>query len=75
VVRELALTAGADDAAVVSLDHPDLAEERPYILRAMPEARSLIALVMRMHPDNIRSPRRSIVNLEFHRAGQATIIW
>lgn len=71
VVRALALDAGADDAAVVSLDHPDLAEERPYILRALPEARSLVALVLRTHPDNIRSPRRSVANVEFHRAGHA----
>lgn len=68
-IRSIALEAGADDAAVVSLDHPDLAEEKPYILRALPEACSLVALVVRMHPDNIRSPRRSVANLEFHRAG------
>ena len=71
-VRELALRLGADDAAVVSLDHPELVEERPHILRALPAARSLIALVLRMHPDNIRSPRRSVANLEFHRAGHET---
>lgn len=69
-VRALALDAGADDAAAVSVDHPDLAEERPYILRALPEARSLIALVLRTHPDNIRSPGRSVANLEFHRVGE-----
>jgi epoxyqueuosine reductase len=28
-LRELCLAAGADDAAAVSLDHPDLADERP----------------------------------------------
>lgn len=69
VVRELAIKAGADDAAVVSLDHPDLAEERPYVLRALPDARSLVAIVMRTHHDNIRSPQRSVSNLEFHRVG------
>ena len=68
-VRAIALAAGADDAGVVSLDHPDLAGEVPYILRALPEARSLVAIVLRMHPDNIRSPRRSVANLEFHRVG------
>ena len=68
-VRELALGAGADDAAVVSVDHPDLAEEKPYILRALPEARSLVALVLHTHADNIRSPLRSVANLEFHRVG------
>ena len=68
-LRQLALDAGADDAAAISLDHPELAEELPYIRAAMPEARSLIALVLRMHPANTRSPRRSVANLEFHRVG------
>ncbi len=68
-LRQLALEVGADDAAAISLDHPDLAEERPYVLAAMPGARSLIALVLRMHPANTRSPRRSVANLEFHRVG------
>jgi epoxyqueuosine reductase QueG/putative sterol carrier protein len=68
-VRRIALEAGADDAGAVSLDHPDLAEERPHVLRAMPTARSLVAIVLRTHLDDIRSPRRSIANLEFHRTG------
>jgi epoxyqueuosine reductase QueG/putative sterol carrier protein len=68
-VRALALEAGADDAGVVSLGHPDLAEERPHVLRALPGARSLVALVMRTHPPSIQSPRRSISNHEFHLVG------
>jgi hypothetical protein len=43
-VRAFALAAGADDAGWVSLDHPDLAEERPHVLAAMPGARSLVVL-------------------------------
>lgn len=68
-VRELALACGADDAGLVSLDHPDLAEEREHARQALPRAQSLIAVVMRMHPPNIRSPQRSVANLEFHRTG------
>lgn len=68
-LRALALEAGADDAGAVSLDHPDLAEERPFVERALPGARSLVALVLRMHPDDIRSPSRSVANQEFHRTG------
>lgn len=70
-VRALALAAGADDAAVVPLDHPDLVEERAHVERALPGTRSLVALVVRMHPDDIRSPARSVANTEFHRAGHA----
>ena len=68
-LRAIALAAGADDVSAVSLDHPDLAEEKPYALAAMPSARSFVALVLKTHPDNIRSPKRSIANLEFHRSG------
>lgn len=67
---EMAIEAGADDAGVVSLDHPDLAGERAYIERALPGAKTLISIVMRMHPDDVRSPTRSIANLEFHRTGE-----
>lgn len=67
-VRNIALAAGADDAAPVSLDHPDLAGEREHILAALPGTRTLVAIVVKMHPDDVRSPRRSVANLEFHRA-------
>lgn len=68
-VRAIALEAGADDASVVSIDHPDVAEERPHVLRALPGAVSLVSIVVGSHPDDIRSPARSVANLEFHRAG------
>jgi epoxyqueuosine reductase QueG len=68
-VRTLAIEAGADDAGVVSIDHPDLVEDRPYVLRAFPKARSLIVIVLRMHAEDVRSPARSVANLEFHRTG------
>ncbi len=70
-VRAIALEAGADDAGWVSLDHPDLAEEVPHVHAAMPGARSLVVIVLRMHPENVRSPRRNVANLEFHRTGHA----
>jgi epoxyqueuosine reductase QueG len=70
-VRALAISLGADDAAAVSLAHPDLAEERPHAERALPGAKTLVALVLREHPDDIRSPARSVANLEFHRTGHA----
>jgi Fe-S-cluster-containing hydrogenase component 2 len=70
VARAMALAAGADDAAAVSLDHPDLAEELPWVRRAFPAAQSLIALVARMHPESIRSPLRSVANHEFHQTGE-----
>lgn len=68
-VRAIALEAGADDAGIVSLKHPDLVEEGPHARRALPSARSIVSLVLRTHADDIRSPTRSVANLEFHRAG------
>jgi len=60
---------GADDVGFVELDRQALAGDRDDILQAFPRARSLIAFVKRMNPDSIRSPARSIANLEFHHAG------
>ena len=69
-LRELCLSAGADDAAVVSLDHADLAGEREHVLAALPGTRSLIAMVFRMNRDNCRSPARSVANQEFHQTDE-----
>jgi Fe-S-cluster-containing hydrogenase component 2 len=64
----MCLAAGADDAAAVSLDHPDLAGEREHVDAALPGTRSLVSLVVRMNRDDVRSPARSVANQEFHRA-------
>lgn len=69
-LRQVALAAGADDVAAVSLDHPDLAGERPHVEAALPGTRSLISIVVRMNRDNVRSPARSVANQEFHRSGE-----
>ncbi|MEU7558328.1 4Fe-4S binding protein [Streptomyces eurythermus] len=69
-LRELCLAAGADDAAAVSLGHPDLAGEREHALAALPGTRTLVSLVVRMNRDNYRSPARSVANQEFHQADE-----
>jgi ferredoxin len=69
-LRETCLAAGADDAAAVPLDHPDLAAERESVLAALPGTRSLVSLVVRMNRDDVRSPARSVANQEFHRAAE-----
>nr|WP_246115503.1 hypothetical protein [Trebonia kvetii] len=69
-LRELCLAAGADDAAAVSLDHPGLAGEREHVQSALPGARTLIAMAVRMNRDNCRSPARSVANQEFHQADE-----
>ena len=68
-LRRLCLQAGADDVGLISLDRPELDKERADILAAFPRTKTLISFVVRMNRDPIRSPTRSIANLEFHHAG------
>jgi ferredoxin/putative sterol carrier protein len=68
-LRKLCLEAGADDVGFVELDRPALAQERPHIVRAFPQTRSLISFVLRMNLDNVRSTARSVANTEFHHTG------
>ena len=67
-LRQLCLDAGADDVGFVSVDRAELAGERPHILNALPGTQTLISIVTRLHRENIRTPARSVGNLEFHRS-------
>jgi len=66
---QIARECGADDCGVVSIDAPTLAGERRHIARAFPATRTLLSIIGRMHREPVRSPARSVANLEFHRAG------
>ena len=65
-LRELCLAAGADDVGFVSIDDPAIAHERSDIETLMPSVRTLVAMVFRTMPHNIRSSARSAANAEFH---------
>lgn len=65
-LRALCLAAGADDCGFVSIDRPELDDQRGDILRHFPRTRTLISLVCRMNREPILSPARSVANLEFH---------
>ncbi len=67
-LREITLGAGADDMGAVSIERPELAGEAPHVLDAFPATRTLVSVVLRSNPDAIRSPARSIGNLEFHQS-------
>lgn len=60
---------GAHDVGFVALDHAALADQREEILALLPRARTLISFVVRMNREAIRSPARSVANLEFHHTG------
>ena len=68
-LRRLCLEAGADDVGFVEADRPELAADRPAILADFPHAKSLISFVCKMNREPIRSPARSVANLEFHHTG------
>jgi Fe-S-cluster-containing hydrogenase component 2 len=67
-LRRLALDCGADDAGLVEIGRPGLDPQREEILRNYPWTKSLLSLVVRMSPEPVRGPPRSVANLEFHRA-------
>jgi NAD-dependent dihydropyrimidine dehydrogenase PreA subunit len=68
-LRHLVLEAGADDVGFVEIDRPELADQREDIRRFFPPTKSLISFVCRMNREPIRSPARSVANLEFHHTG------
>src|SRR3954451_5111398 len=71
-LRRLCLELGADDVGFVSIDRPELGDQRAHILALYPWTRTLISLVCRMNREPIRSPARSVANLEFHHTNDHT---
>ncbi len=68
-LRQLCLEAGADDVGMVEIDRSELEKDRPDILNAFPHTKTLLSFVVRMNREPIRSPARSLANLEFHHTG------
>ena len=68
-IRRVCVDAGADDVGFVSIDRPELDDQREDILRHYPWTKGLVSIVCRMNREPIRSPARSVSNLEFHHTG------
>jgi len=68
-LKQICLDAGADDVGFVDLESPDLAGQKTEILSAFPATKALISFVCKMNRENIRTPARSIANVEFHHTG------
>jgi epoxyqueuosine reductase QueG len=71
-LRQVCLEAGADDAGLVEIDRPEIADQKTDIFWLLPKAKTLISFVVRMNRENIRTPLRSIANLEFHHTTDET---
>src|SRR5437588_11917825 len=68
-LRQLFREAGADDVGLVEISRPALDNQRDDILRYFPPTKTLLSFVCRMNREPIRSPARSVANLEFHHTG------
>jgi len=68
-LRELFLEAGADDVGFVSIDRPELDDQRAELQKLLPGVRTVIPYVVKMNKELTRSPLRSIANHEFHSTG------
>ena len=65
-LRNLCMQAGTDDVGFVQIDRPELDTDRDDVLEAAPWTKTLISFVIKMNRENIRSPMRSLANIEFH---------
>ena len=68
-LQKVLLEAGADDVGFVEIGRPELDDQREDLLKAFPHTKTLISYVVRMNREPMRTPDRSIANLEFHHAG------
>ena len=69
-LRDFFRQAGADDVGFVSIDRPELDDQREHILECFPHTKTLISIVCRMNREPIRRAARSVANLEFHSTGE-----
>jgi ferredoxin len=71
-LRQLCLEAGAADVGFVEIDRPEIADQKADIEWLLHRTRTLVSFVLRMNRENIRTPARSIANLEFHHTTDET---
>ena len=71
-LRQVCLEAGADDVGFVEAGRPEIADQQSDILAVFPTTKTLVSFVLRMNRENIRTPARSIANVEFHHTTDQT---
>lgn len=65
-LKALARKHGADDVGLVEVGRAELADQLGYIRQVYPQTRALLAFVVRMNREPVRSQVRSVANQEFH---------
>jgi Fe-S-cluster-containing hydrogenase component 2 len=68
-LRQLCRDSGADDVGLVEISRAALDDQRDDMLRFFPATKTLLSFVCRMNREPVRSPARSVANLEFHHSG------
>ncbi|MEH6404218.1 MAG: 4Fe-4S binding protein [Sneathiella sp.] len=68
-LRQLCLECGADDVGFVEFSNPELDEQRADLIETFPKTKALISFVVKMNKENIRTPKRSVANADFHHTG------
>jgi len=71
-LRQVCLEAGADDVGFVEAGRPEIADQQSDILAVFPSTKTVVSFVLRMNRENIRTPARSIANVEFHHTTDET---
>jgi ferredoxin len=64
-LKGMALEAGADDVALTEIARPEIEDQKSDILKIFPRTRSLMSIVCRLNPENIRCVSRDVSDLEF----------
>jgi hypothetical protein len=74
-LRQLALDCGADDAGIVEIGRPELDTQRAEVLANYPWTKAILGFVVRMTREPVRSPARSVANLEFTTPAIRSMKW
>lgn len=65
-LKQIALDCGADDTGIIQIERYELDDQREEILSRFPWTKSILSFVRRMSVEPIRSPARSVANIEMH---------
>ncbi len=64
-LKQMALTAGADDAGLIDLSRDAMADYRQDLFNALPQTRSVMTLVFRVNQNHLKSLIHSVADHEF----------
>ena len=64
-LKEMALTAGADDAGLIELSRDAMADYRQDLLDAMPGTRSVMVLAFHVNQNHLKGLAHSVADYEF----------